>query len=300
MTKIIGTDNTGAAAGSGGLIRHTRFAALKDGAISSIELRSSAAGIAKIGIYADEDGEPGALLAANNDGCACQANEWNSIQLKTYVELTDGVYYWLTSIISDTGVTRGTTGIGDTRFKTYPIANDMPDPAGTGYTVSTFEYSLRAFDITSGTNAIQEGDVRMWMVDDRGEIEEKDGFITMTGSFETMIMLALFGGNEDDNRSESTELLQWWGNEGEPVENQYRSRFQYECSRGQPITSGSITTLVDAAESDLKDAFVTTGYAKSVEVTEVELVNPKRIRVAGFITLDEDNTEAFDVEGNIS
>lgn len=140
----------------------------------------------------------------------------------------------------------------------------------------------------------------MWHVDDRGEIEEKDGFITMTSSFETMIYLTLFGGNEDDNNSESTALNQWWGNEGEPVERQYRSRFQHECSRGRPITSASITVIIEAAENDLKDAFVTTGYAKAVEITKVEIINPKRIRVAGFITLDEGNTESFDLEGDIS
>lgn len=149
------------------------------------------------------------------------------------------------------------------------------------------------------TNAIQEGDVRMWHVDDRGEIEEKDGFITMTGSFETMIYLTLFGGNEDDNNSEATELKQWWGNEGEPVERQYRSRFQFECSRGIPMTSARITTLIEAADNDLKDGFVTTGYGDSVTVEEVEIISPKHLRVAGFITLNDGATVAFDVEGDI-
>lgn len=298
---ILGTDNLGTASGSGGLIRHGRFAAVKDGAISSIQIRSVASGTVKLAIYADDDGEPGALLAANNDGCSCVANEWNSVPLNTYVELDGGVYYWLSSIIptGTTGLTRGTASIGVTRFKTWTYADDFPNPAGSGYTTSTFEYSLRALDISSGNNARQEGDVRMWMVGDRGEIEEKDGFITMTGSFETMILLTLFGGNEDDNKSESTEKLQWWGNEGEPIENQYRSRFQHECSRGRPITSSSMTTFVEAAENDVKDSFVATGYAKSVSVEEVEIVTPKRIRVAGFITLDDGTTVPFDVEGDI-
>lgn len=153
---------------------------------------------------------------------------------------------------------------------------------------------------TYSTNAIQEGDVLMILQDDRGNIVEANGIIEMTGSFETMILLTLFGGNEDDNKSESTSLLQWHGNEDEPEEYQYRSRFQYECSRGRPLTSAAITTLVEAATNDLKDAFVTGGYAQSVEVSEVELVNPKRIRVAGFVTLNDDSVLKFDVEGDLT
>lgn len=153
---------------------------------------------------------------------------------------------------------------------------------------------------TYSTNAIQEGDVLMILQDDRGNIVEADGIIEMTGSFETMILLTLFGGNEDDDKSESTSMLQWWGNEDEPEENQYRSRFQYECSRGRTLTSAAITVLVEAATNDLKDAFVTGGYAQSVEVSEVELVNPKRIRVAGFVTLNDDSVLKFDVEGDLT
>lgn len=149
------------------------------------------------------------------------------------------------------------------------------------------------------TNAIQAGDVLMFFVDDRGEIEEKNGFITMTGSFETMIHLCIFGGNEDDDGSESTEKEQWWGNEGEPVINQYRSRFQYHCAHGAPLTSASVTTLAEAAREDLESAFLVGEYADAVEIDEVELMSPKRVRVAGRILLDENNVIPFAVEGEV-
>lgn len=149
------------------------------------------------------------------------------------------------------------------------------------------------------TNAIQAGDVLMFFVDDRGEIEEKDGFITMTGSFETMIHLCLFGGNEDDDGSESTKKEQWWGNEGEPVINQYRSRFQFLCARGTPLTSASIAEFAEAASGDLEAAFVVGGYADSVEIDAIELVNPKRIGVTGRIVLNKENVIPFEVEGEV-
>lgn len=149
------------------------------------------------------------------------------------------------------------------------------------------------------TNAVQAGDVLMFMVDDRGEIEEKDGFLTMTESFETMIHLCLFGGNEDDDGSESTEKDQWWGNEGELALNQYRSHFQYEVSRGQPLTSASVTTLAEAAAEDLENTFIVGGYAESVEIDTVEVVNPKRVKVTGRILLDSENVIPFEVEGEV-
>ena len=149
------------------------------------------------------------------------------------------------------------------------------------------------------TNAIQAGDVLMFHVEDRGEIEEKNGFITMTDSLETMIYLSLFGGNEDDNGSESTSKLQWWGNEGEPIENQYRGKFQSLLS-GSPLTSASVTVLVEAAVTDLETAIVATGYAESVEISEIEIVTSKHIKLTGFVTQESGRTVVpFVVEGEV-
>jgi hypothetical protein len=151
---------------------------------------------------------------------------------------------------------------------------------------------------TYSTNALQAGDVLMVHADDRGDITERDGFIVMTASFETMIYLSLFGGNEDDDGSEATEKLQWWGNEGEAVENQYRSKFGALLT-GLPVTSGSIKTLEEAAKEDLERDFVRGGYASSITISTIKLESPKRIAIEGFITLIDDTIFPFIVEGDL-
>lgn len=298
MTKIIGTDDVGTVALTGNFLIHSRFVALSDGVVSVLNLYSMSSGNCKAAVYEDNGGVPSTRIAVNNDGVPFIANKWNSIPLEGNAKIVEGQYYWLSFLTDTTGVSVRTTTPGDSLYNARSYSAGMPDPAVYGANLGS-ESSIRAYNTAYTVNAVQEGDVLMLMVDDRGEIEESDGFITMTGSFETMILLTLFGGNEDDNKSESTEKLQWWGNEGESVENQYRSRFQHECSRGRPVTSSSMATFVEAAENDVKDAFIATGYAESVSVEEVEIVNPKRIRVAGFITLDDGTTVPFDVEGDI-
>ena len=149
------------------------------------------------------------------------------------------------------------------------------------------------------TNSIQEGDVKMILENDLGNIVEENGFIDMTQTIDTMILLVLSGGNYDDDTTKSTEHSQWWGNEGEAEENQYRSRFQYEASRGIPLTSSSATTLVDAATDDLTRGFVNVGVAKSVEITSIVLVNPKRVQITGNLILSDDSLYGFSVEVDV-
>ena len=145
------------------------------------------------------------------------------------------------------------------------------------------------------TNAIQEGDVLMHHSEDRGDITELDGFIVMTKSFETMIYFSHFGGNEDDDGSEATKKNQWWGNEGEPEENQYRSRLQAMLD-GRPLTSATLPLLADAALEDLERDFVPV-LAKSAEVTLVEIISPKHFKIHEQLVLQDDTVIPFVVEG---
>lgn len=145
------------------------------------------------------------------------------------------------------------------------------------------------------TNAIQEGDTQLALVNNAGDIEERDGFTVMSAGIGNMILLALGGGNDKDDGSESTEKLQWWGNEGEPPARQLRSRFQALCASGQPITSASAALLASAAEYDLGRAFLDSGLAESVELTSISIPSPKRLELAGIVTLVSGDVIPFEV-----
>jgi hypothetical protein len=146
-----------------------------------------------------------------------------------------------------------------------------------------------------GTNAIQAGDVLMLSTPDGGDINVENGIIEMTELYETMATLELLGGNDDDDGSESTEKLQWWGNEDEPKERKYRSKFQ-ALLNGTPITSQKLVDLQAAAEEQLDALFVGGGFAESVSV-EVALPSNKRVEVRALIKLLSGETVPVKVVG---
>ena len=145
------------------------------------------------------------------------------------------------------------------------------------------------------TNSIQTGDVLLLIENDRGNIYESDGYIEMTQGLETLHTLSHFGGNEADNGSEATVDKQWWGNEGEPPENQLRSRLQYELN-GKPLTSASLVDVAAAALEDLDREFVTPGIAVGAEIVSVELVSAKHTRIVERLTFSDGTTRTFTVE----
>ena len=141
------------------------------------------------------------------------------------------------------------------------------------------------------TNTNQQGDVLLYHgPEDRGDINESNGIIEMTRGFETMAYLALLGGNSDDDGTAATEKKQWCGNEGEPVERQYRGRFQSYLN-GAPITSGIVPEMEAAATEDLSAAFVPE-YAESVTCS-ISLPGPKRVSLEIQINLY--NAEAIPI-----
>lgn len=146
------------------------------------------------------------------------------------------------------------------------------------------------------TNSIQLGDVLMFFEDDCGEIEEANGFITMTQGIETALVLTHFGGNEEDDGSEATAALQWWGNEGETQEHQYRSRLQ-SLLRGGSLTSDSLGELAAAALEDLNRDWVLTGLASEVEILSVELVTPEWVKITEQLTFHDGSSATYSVEG---
>lgn len=139
------------------------------------------------------------------------------------------------------------------------------------------------------TNQPQRGDVWHFMGENGGDIEEKDGFITMTTFIETLINYCLFGGNEDDDGSAATSNQQWWGNEDEPDERKLRGKLQSMLD-GRPLTSALLPTFQDAAKEDIKIG--AKGYVETVFVS-ASISAPNRLDL--FISVTDAQGTPYEV-----
>ena len=134
---------------------------------------------------------------------------------------------------------------------------------------------------------MQQGDVLLQQTNDNGEIKVVNGVVTMTGSFETMVYLCLFGGNEDDDgRPENPET--WWGNLDEiDPDLRYVSETQ-NLLKSIPATSSNLLKLQAAAERDLA-VFTNKNIASSVSVA---VSIPALNRVAYVVDIEANGEES--------
>jgi hypothetical protein len=110
---------------------------------------------------------------------------------------------------------------------------------------------------------------------DGGEIESINGLLTMSSGLDTSAYLSLFGGNEDDDGSDST-VNQYWGNllEEEPSR-QYRSETQF-LLKSIPATTSNLGRIQDAVTRDLQwyiDDNISTEVIATVTLVGVNKVN---------------------------
>ena len=108
-------------------------------------------------------------------------------------------------------------------------------------------------------------DVRIFQTDNGGDVEFEGGNPLLAPGFESAAYLSLFGGNQEDDATESTDRFQWWGNttESEPART-YRSRTQ-NLLLGITNVASSLLRIEEAATLDLQ-WFIDEGIADSVEV----------------------------------
>lgn len=93
-------------------------------------------------------------------------------------------------------------------------------------------------------------DVRLLQTNDGGEIEIKNGLVTMSDGLYEAVYLSCFGGNERDSGLDG-DRYQWWGNIGEPVSaRRYRAETQH-LLRSMPAIPANLKRVQEAAERDL-------------------------------------------------
>ncbi len=110
-------------------------------------------------------------------------------------------------------------------------------------------------------------DVLLFQTDNDGDMEIEDGIATLTPGLGVTAYLALFGGNEEDDGSQTTPK-QYWGNLDETNDSRkYRSATQNILNTAPPIPA-NLGKLEDAAIKDL-NFFITDNIASDVSVTVV-------------------------------
>lgn len=134
---------------SGQYINANRFQAQVSRTVSTIRAKVGAiAGKYRTAIYADANGQPGALLASSNE-LSPTVTGWNNFPLQTPLAVTQGQQYWLAIWSNDTAArVYANNGGGVLRWGKYNYANTWPASPnldGSG----AFIYAIYATDDTS-------------------------------------------------------------------------------------------------------------------------------------------------------
>jgi hypothetical protein len=138
IVRLIGSFTDGTGGGQANRLYLGKFKAVSTGVVDQIKVYSLANGEAKVAIYADSGGEPGARLGYNNTGQAVAASQWNTLSISP-ANIVKGMDYWI-ALVANVAIilTANTVYQGPRRYKTVTYSTfTFPDPAGTGFSSAT-------------------------------------------------------------------------------------------------------------------------------------------------------------------
>lgn len=132
--KLVGTDTIGATPCSGSTHRLTKFVASTSGWVDEFRVYSLSTGQVRVNFYeANEFGEPGDLVWAQDTNQAVTGSQWNAISVPD-VPVVAGTTYWLGANGNAGGRISFSSDISVTRLKAATFATfTAPDPAGIGF-----------------------------------------------------------------------------------------------------------------------------------------------------------------------
>jgi hypothetical protein len=137
MAKLVGADDAAGSNQTAGYFILTRFQAVASGTMNEFRLKSGVSGNIKCALYADNAGEPGALITAMNTGQAVTGGGWNTLNF-TSTAITSGTYYWLAICLDTTGAAQWISG-GTMFWKTATYSTfTFPNPAGSGFSSGAY------------------------------------------------------------------------------------------------------------------------------------------------------------------
>ena len=129
--KLVGADDSTATPIGTACNTLCRFQAGTTGTITEFKIKCTAAGQAKVAIYADDSGSPGARLAYNNTAQDTVVG-WNTLSIPS-LAITSSSYYWLAVANNTNGVACYNSAVAGTVKYNSPIAFStfsFPDSAG--------------------------------------------------------------------------------------------------------------------------------------------------------------------------
>ena len=127
-TRTFGTTSVGGTSGGGGLAGYiiaTKYTLSEAGTVTQVSIYSALSANVKTAIYADRNGAPGNLLAANNAPTAVGAGQWTTISIGP-INLAPGTY-WI-AFNQDLNYIRTWKPGGPNQgaYTTYAFSKDMP------------------------------------------------------------------------------------------------------------------------------------------------------------------------------
>jgi len=135
-------------------------------------------------------------------------------------------------------------------------------------------------------------DVLLFQTSDDSDITMVAGQLQMTDGFETMIYLALFGGNEDDPGGDRKNK-QWWANVLSE-DHQYRSETQH-LLLSIPSIPANLNRIKQAIKRDLQ-IFIDEGIAGTIDI---QVTIPALNRVSITVVVEARGQEStFNYIGN--
>ncbi len=146
-TKLVGADDVAQTGNEGAnYFLLCKFTAVASGTMTEFRVKSAVAGNVKCAIYADNAGEPGALITSMNTGQAVTGSGWETLTF-TPTSITNGVAYWLAVCFDTAGAVTYKNSGGGTPYRTKTATYSsftFPDPAGSGFTSYNNFYDIEA------------------------------------------------------------------------------------------------------------------------------------------------------------
>ncbi len=149
---LVGTTvEAGTNVGTGYFVLCRFQATASENGATRLKVWSNASGNVKVGVYSDNaSGSPEARLGYNDNQQAVVAG-WNILTISP-VNIVSGNYYWLGGILDTAGCFRR-DATGTYRYKTATFSSfTFPDPAGTGFTSTSYVLSMAVFGSNSEFN----------------------------------------------------------------------------------------------------------------------------------------------------
>ena len=142
--KLVGADD-GTVDGQLAAAQFTlfKYTASATGTCSEVRIKCLQAGYAKVAVYADSAGVPGARLAKQDTSTAVAAG-WNTIALEASCSIVSGTAYWLAFVVDTSIFDYGTGTIPRywtaVTYSTWTFPNPCPDVSGYGYMANVLGY----------------------------------------------------------------------------------------------------------------------------------------------------------------